>query len=53
MIVSQSILIFNVIKLLGAGYLVYIGLKSALSKSSKIMRITAAILWNSERIMPK
>ncbi len=35
-ILSQSILIFNVIKLLGAGYLIYIGVKSIFSKSSKI-----------------
>ena len=36
LIISQSILIFNIIKFLGAGYLIYIGLKSILSESSKI-----------------
>jgi len=32
-IISKSILIFNIIKLLGAGYLVYIGIKSLRAKS--------------------
>ena len=36
LIISKSILLFNTIKFLGAGYLIYIGLKSVLSKSSKI-----------------
>jgi len=36
LIISKSILLFNVIKFLGAGYLIYIGLKSVLSKSSAI-----------------
>lgn len=36
LIISKSILLFNAIKFLGAGYLVYIGLKSFLAKSSKI-----------------
>lgn len=36
LIISKSILLFNSIKFLGAGYLIYIGLKSFLSKSSKI-----------------
>ncbi len=36
LIISKSILLFNVIKFLGAGYLIYIGLKSFFSKSSKI-----------------
>jgi len=35
-VISQSILIFNTIKLLGAGYLIYIGLKSFYAKSSKL-----------------
>lgn len=35
-LISQSILVFNIIKLLGAGYLIYIGLKSFYSKSSNI-----------------
>tara|TARA_Y100000031_G_C8221891_1_gene386387 strand:+ start:99 stop:503 length:405 start_codon:yes stop_codon:yes gene_type:complete len=35
-IISSSILLFNVIKILGAGYLIYIGIKSIISKSSKI-----------------
>lgn len=36
LIVSRSILLFNSIKLLGAIYLIYIGIKTFLSKSSKI-----------------
>ena len=36
LIISKSILLFNTIKYLGAAYLIYIGLKSILSKSSKI-----------------
>ncbi len=32
LIISQSILLFNTIKLLGAAYLIYIGVKSLLSK---------------------
>ncbi|MDA1060977.1 MAG: LysE family translocator [bacterium] len=36
LVISKSILLFNAIKFLGAGYLIYIGLKSILSKSSKI-----------------
>jgi len=32
-IISQSILLFNVIKLLGAGYLIYVGIKSLRSSS--------------------
>jgi RhtB (resistance to homoserine/threonine) family protein len=35
-IISKSILIFNMIKFLGALYLIYIGLKSFFSKPSKI-----------------
>lgn len=35
-VISKSILLFNLIKFLGAGYLIYIGIKSILSKSSKI-----------------
>lgn len=33
LIISKSILVFNSIKLLGAAYLIYIGIKSLLSKS--------------------
>ncbi|MBI2463512.1 LysE family transporter [Candidatus Peregrinibacteria bacterium] len=36
LIISQSILLFNSIKLFGAGYLIYIGVKSFFSKSSHI-----------------
>ncbi len=36
LIISKSILIFSFIKFLGAGYLIFIGTKSILSKSSKI-----------------
>lgn len=35
-IISQSILLFNIIKILGAAYLIYIGYKSLTSKSSKL-----------------
>lgn len=34
LIISKSILVFNFVKFLGAGYLIYIGVKSCLSKSS-------------------
>lgn len=33
LIISQSIVLFNVIKLLGAGYLIYIGIKSLRSRT--------------------
>ena len=36
LLISKSILLFNVIKLLGAGYLIYIGLSSILAKSSHL-----------------
>lgn len=36
LVISQSILLFNAIKLLGAGYLIYIGIKSLFSKSASI-----------------
>lgn len=36
LIISKSILIFNSIKFLGAGYLIYIGIKSFISKKSHI-----------------
>lgn len=36
LIISKSIVIFSVIKFLGAGYLIYIGVKSVLSKSSAL-----------------
>lgn len=36
LVISQSILLFNAIKLLGAAYLIYIGIKSLFSKSSEI-----------------
>lgn len=35
-IISKSVLLFSTIKLLGAGYLIYIGLKAFFSKSSHI-----------------
>jgi RhtB (resistance to homoserine/threonine) family protein len=35
-IISKSILLFSIIKFLGAGYLIYIGINSMISKSSKI-----------------
>ncbi len=36
LVISKSILVFNVFKFLGATYLIYIGVKSILSKSSKV-----------------
>lgn len=36
LIISQSILVFNIIKLIGAAYLIYIGVMSIISDSSKI-----------------
>lgn len=36
LIISQSILVFNVIKLLGAGYLIYVGFKSFVTKSGHL-----------------
>ncbi len=36
LIISQSIVLFNIIKFIGAGYLIYIGYKSLTSKSSKV-----------------
>lgn len=35
-IIAQSVVLFNIIKFLGAGYLIYIGYKSLTSKSSNI-----------------
>jgi RhtB (resistance to homoserine/threonine) family protein len=36
LLISKSIILFNVIKMLGAGYLIYIGLSSILAKSSHL-----------------
>ncbi len=46
-IISQSILLFNAIKLLGAGYLVYIGIKSLLAKSS-VISVTSQVAAPSD-----
>lgn len=35
LIISQSIMLFNIIKLLGAAYLIYIGVQAILSRSSQ------------------
>ena len=35
-IISKSILVFNIIKILGAGYLIYLGIKSLRAKSTEI-----------------
>lgn len=37
LVISQSILLFTIFKFLGAGYLIYIGLKSFFSKSSELV----------------
>ncbi len=36
LIIAQSIILFNTIKILGAAYLIYLGYKSLTAKSSKI-----------------
>lgn len=36
LIISQSIVLFTIIKFLGAGYLIYLGYKSITSKSTKL-----------------
>lgn len=35
LIISQSVVLFNILKLVGAGYLIYIGVKSLLSKRAQ------------------
>lgn len=40
LIISESIILFSIIKYLGAAYLVFIGLKSILSKKAPIKEIT-------------
>lgn len=35
-IISQSIIVFSIIKLFGAGYLIYLGVRAVLSKSTSI-----------------
>lgn len=42
-LISQSILLFTVIKFLGAGYLIYIGWKSFFSKASSIENIEVQV----------
>jgi RhtB (resistance to homoserine/threonine) family protein len=37
LVISQSILVFNAIKFLGAGYLIYIGMRSFFSKTSPMV----------------
>lgn len=39
LVISQSILLFNVIKYIGAAYLMYIGVKSILAKKSSVPEI--------------
>lgn len=48
-VISKSMIVFNVMKLLGAGYLIYIGFRSIFSKSSAI-HVNA--LPKSENISP-
>lgn len=43
LIISKSVLLFNTIKLLGAGYLIYIGIKSLLVKKQSKAEITEEI----------
>lgn len=46
LLISQSILVFNIIKLLGAGYLIYIGVLSIRARSSTITVETGDKLKN-------
>lgn len=48
LIISQSIVLFNVIKLLGAAYLIYIGIKSLQSK--KVDKVEALHVHKTEDI---
>jgi RhtB (resistance to homoserine/threonine) family protein len=41
-VVSQSILVFNIIKLLGAAYLIYIGFRSLRAQPMKSIQVSAA-----------
>ena len=49
LLISKSIVIFNIIKLLGAGYLIYMGIGSLLQKSEKIDLYT---IKKKKEIMP-
>lgn len=40
LLISQSILLFNVVKLIGAAYLIYLGVKALLTKSKSKMDLT-------------
>lgn len=42
LIISQSVVLFNIIKLAGAGYLIYIGIKSLRAKPSKDITSSSA-----------
>ena len=48
LIISQSVLLFNVIKLLGAAYLIYVGVKSLLAKKPAADKFTEAIQKNED-----
>ncbi len=39
LIISQSVLLFNIIKLIGAGYLIYLGIKALMASSAPAMEI--------------
>lgn len=41
LIISQSVLLFNIIKFLGAGYLIYIGIKSLRAKANSHISVDA------------
>ena len=50
LIISKSILAFNVIKFLGAGYLIFIGIQSILSKSNNNVEVKDTV--NKDDISP-
>jgi RhtB (resistance to homoserine/threonine) family protein len=48
-IISQSVLLFNAIKLIGAGYLIYIGVKSLMTKKTVRMAETEQEIEESKK----
>jgi len=49
-IISQSVVLFNIIKLLGAAYLIYIGYKSLRSKSTAVSELEGSIKEDLSRL---
>ncbi len=48
-LISQSVVLFNMIKILGAGYLIYIGVKSLLSKKEYVHRTKHSSLGDTNQ----